>query len=268
MTVTDCFLVFFATLSCSAGLNVRTQPNPLANSLSAVSTEFQHLRSAMYCGQPQPIPILDTRDDLGYLLEMEKKQTGVEVGVQAGVFAKIMLSRWSSAKMYHLVDLWAQQEHYDDTANVHDAAQADAMQAAQTNLKEWKNTTHFMKMPSLEAAKTFEDNSLDFVYLDARHDYPSVKADIAAWWPKLKSGGILSGHDFEDASVGRKEGNTWKLDPDGNESPKYDAPELGPNGKGIQAAVRAAVLEFSKATGRQAVTTRRESSSASWMLRK
>jgi hypothetical protein len=203
---------------------------------------------------------------------MEKKQTGVEVGVQAGVFAKIMLSRWSSAKMYHLVDLWAQQEHYDDGANVHDAAQADTMQAARQNLKEWKNTTHFMQMPSLEAAKGFEDNSLDFVYLDARHDYPSVKADIAAWWPKLKSGGILSGHDLEDASdlagSGVKEGNLWKLDPDGNESPQYDAPELGPNGKGRQAAVRAAVLEFSKATGRQAVTTRRESRYASWMLRK
>jgi hypothetical protein len=47
-------------------------------------------------------------------------------------------------------------------------------------------------------AQQFEDNSVDFVYLDADHTYESVKAEIKAWWPKVKIGGILSGHDYFD----------------------------------------------------------------------
>jgi len=49
---------------------------------------------------------------------------------------------------------------------------------------------------SVEAAKQFEDNSLDIVFLDADHKYKSVKEDIEAWYPKVRKGGILSGHDF------------------------------------------------------------------------
>jgi len=37
---------------------------------------------------------------------------------------------------------------------------------------------------------------LDYVYVDARHDYAGVKEDLEAWWPKLRKGGLLAGHDF------------------------------------------------------------------------
>ena len=49
---------------------------------------------------------------------------------------------------------------------------------------------------SISAAKLFPDASLEWVHLDARHDYMSVKADIEAWLPKIKSGGWLSGDDY------------------------------------------------------------------------
>jgi SAM-dependent methyltransferase len=49
---------------------------------------------------------------------------------------------------------------------------------------------------SLAAATMFADGSLDWVHLDARHDYDSVVADIEAWRPKLKPGGWLSGDDY------------------------------------------------------------------------
>jgi len=57
-------------------------------------------------------------------------------------------------------------------------------------------TINPVRMTSLEAAALYEDNSLDFVSIDASHDYDNVKADILAWLPKVKSGGILAGDDY------------------------------------------------------------------------
>ena len=53
-----------------------------------------------------------------------------------------------------------------------------------------------IRSPSVEAASRFEDNTLDFVFIDASHEYEDVKNDINAWLPKVKNGGILAGHDY------------------------------------------------------------------------
>ncbi len=53
-----------------------------------------------------------------------------------------------------------------------------------------------IRKTSVEAAKDFPDASLDAVYIDAEHDEDSVREDIRAWRPKIKPGGILSGHDY------------------------------------------------------------------------
>ena len=49
---------------------------------------------------------------------------------------------------------------------------------------------------SAESAADFKDGTLDFVFIDAAHDYDSVVKDVAAWWPKLKPTGIFAGHDY------------------------------------------------------------------------
>src|SRR6266568_2029202 len=51
---------------------------------------------------------------------------------------------------------------------------------------------------SVTASGLFSDASVDWVHLDARHDYASVKADVQAWLPKLKPGGWLSGDDYDE----------------------------------------------------------------------
>ncbi len=51
---------------------------------------------------------------------------------------------------------------------------------------------------SVAASGFFPDASIDWVHLDARHDYGSVKADIDAWLPKVRAGGWLSGDDFDE----------------------------------------------------------------------
>lgn len=58
-------------------------------------------------------------------------------------------------------------------------------------------------MESIQAAKKYQDGSLDFVFIDAAHDYDNVKADLEAWFPKVKEGGLLAGDDFYHKGVER-----------------------------------------------------------------
>lgn len=54
----------------------------------------------------------------------------------------------------------------------------------------------FVKGPSERCAQRFEDASLDLVFIDADHDEQAVRADLAAWVPKVRAGGIVAGHDY------------------------------------------------------------------------
>ncbi|SDD85095.1 Methyltransferase domain-containing protein [Sphingomonas sp. YR710] len=56
-----------------------------------------------------------------------------------------------------------------------------------------------MRMSSRDAAALIDNDSLDFVYIDANHSFSSTSEDLDLWFPKLKIGGIFSGHDYFDA---------------------------------------------------------------------
>ena len=53
-----------------------------------------------------------------------------------------------------------------------------------------------MRMTSMEAAQQVEDGSLDFVFIDGDHRFDAVMMDISLWAPKVRKGGIVSGHDY------------------------------------------------------------------------
>lgn len=64
------------------------------------------------------------------------------------------------------------------------------------NIGPVSSVVKIVRKKSTEAAKDYEDESLDIVFIDACHEYECVSEDIAAWLPKVKIGGILAGHDF------------------------------------------------------------------------
>jgi predicted O-methyltransferase YrrM len=64
------------------------------------------------------------------------------------------------------------------------------------NIKPVKKIINPIRMTSVEASGIYDDESLDFVFIDAAHDYTSVKIDIRNWLPKVRKGGVLSGHDY------------------------------------------------------------------------
>jgi hypothetical protein len=65
------------------------------------------------------------------------------------------------------------------------------------NIEPVKHIVNPVKMLSVEAAKQYSDKSLFFVFIDGSHLYESVKEDIIAWLPKVKSGGFIGGHDID-----------------------------------------------------------------------
>jgi predicted O-methyltransferase YrrM len=65
------------------------------------------------------------------------------------------------------------------------------------NIEPVKNKINIIKSISWDAASRYDDSSLDFVFLDAGHNYESIKKDIQTWLPKVKVGGILAGHDWQ-----------------------------------------------------------------------
>ena len=75
---------------------------------------------------------------------------------------------------------------------------SDNREILRANLADVAGTIGDIHSPcfSLQAATMYDAASLDFVFLDADHSYEGVSADIAAWTPKVKRGGIIAGHDF------------------------------------------------------------------------
>jgi hypothetical protein len=124
---------------------------------------------------------------------------GVEVGVQQGDFSEHILLHWHGRQLIS-VDPWkaAPEDEYRDISNlpqeVHDTFYAQTRR----RLAVFGDRSEIWRMTSKDAAARIESRSLDFVYLDARHDYESVKEDIELWYGKVRPGGILAGHDYLD----------------------------------------------------------------------
>jgi len=193
---------------------------------------------------------------LGDICQQENLLAGVEVGVQGGVFAKEMLTRWKSCKSYLLVDLWAKQENYQDLANADNARQELIMQDAMRNVSPWQSIIKVCRNYSTACAHHIPAASLDFVYIDARHDYKGVLQDLRSYWPKLRVGGILAGHDYVAQDDGpAQSGQNWTVNYDGT---------VDPSGR----AAKGAVDDFAARMHRQVVVSYREAGWNSYAIRK
>lgn len=114
--------------------------------------------------------------------------TGAEIGVKHGDFSAVIMSFNPKMKLY-CVDSWApygrttqerQDRHYQDT---------------KLKLDKYENVI-YIKKTSVDALVDIPDGSLDFVYIDALHDFSSVIVDIIDWSKKVRRDGIVSGHDY------------------------------------------------------------------------
>jgi len=146
-------------------------------------------------------PVQRRLDFLHHLEKVPSFQTGVEVGVQKGILAKKSLDIWQSCTEYILVDLWGKEEGYNEPGADTTADKDQNLREARRRMKKWEasNKVKFMVTRSTDAANQLPDGHFDYIYLDARHDYCAVKEDIVSYYPKIRPGGILGGHDYIDA---------------------------------------------------------------------
>ena len=115
-------------------------------------------------------------------------EEGVEVGVAEGCHAEVICKNNPRVRL-HCIDAW---ENYPGYYYKRDFS--DVYSEAMERLKPYNIVIH--KKLSMDAVKDFEDNSLDFVYIDAGHDFKNVAMDICEWSRKVRPGGIVFGHDY------------------------------------------------------------------------
>lgn len=121
-------------------------------------------------------------------------KVGAEIGVFEGEYSRLLLRQIPDLKLY-CVDLWQPYKGYKDFK---DEAFATAYEKTKENTKGYNAV--LLKGWSNEIISQFADESLDFVFIDGNHAYEYVVEDIALWSKKVRKGGIVYGHDYDDYS--------------------------------------------------------------------
>jgi predicted O-methyltransferase YrrM len=116
---------------------------------------------------------------------------GVEIGTGGGVYAEVLCRNIPGLRLV-CVDLWRPYDGYIDYTSV-DYLEQD-YRRAQELLAPW--CVELIRKESMDALTIFQDGEFDFCYIDANHRSPWVDNDIYWWSKKVRSGGIVSGHDY------------------------------------------------------------------------
>jgi len=149
--------------------------------------------------------------DIAFYKEIIDKFSGpahfVEIGSYKGKSSSFMAVEIANSGKninFDCVDTWAGSPEHQAGGNLEDpdVVNDKMFDIFKQNMEPVKSYYKAKRMSSLEAATTYLDKSLDFVFIDADHSYEAVRADIIAWWPKVKNGGIISGHDYHMGAPG------------------------------------------------------------------
>lgn len=114
---------------------------------------------------------------------------------EVGVYKGKMTAMWNLILMvnnisyeYDAIDHFRGSTEHDNTV--------DYYGITKENLNHISDKINIIRNDSLNQSEKYDDECLDIVYIDASHDYESVKKDIEAWYPKVKYGGVLCGDDY------------------------------------------------------------------------
>ena len=123
-----------------------------------------------------------------YLSLTNNTFTALEVGVREGYNARQMMTLTDRLEKLILVDNYIGEFEKFEVGML-------------ARLKPYWDRCVYHKLDSISASKLIKDNSIDYLYIDGDHDELPVAADIEAWYPKVKTGGLMAGHDWWSEQV-------------------------------------------------------------------
>ena len=138
-----------------------------------------------------PIQLPISRNEMIDLFVELKLFVGAEVGIERGLFSEVILNAHESMELFCVDPL----EPYP---GYREHVSKDKMDGFYNEVLErlQNKNAYIYRNYSMDAVHFFNDESLDFVYIDANHDFLNTTMDIAEWSKKVKKGGIIAGHDF------------------------------------------------------------------------
>lgn len=117
-----------------------------------------------------------------------------EIGVAEGSFSKELLD--AGVERLFMVDAWTHLPSVTGDGNFPQEWHDKNYNCAFNKVQPYGWRAKLLRGLSVEMANNVPDDSLDMLYLDAGHFYQAVSDDLTAWYPKVKSGGIVAGHDY------------------------------------------------------------------------
>lgn len=143
-------------------------------------------------GIPAPLNTWMPGEMIPYLTKNKDSPVGVEIGNDYGISTEYILDKMPTLKLFG-VDPYI--DYVDWNTNLlNDRQKAYEEMMARLN-RFGDRFTHY-RMTSDEAASKFQDESLDFVFIDGLHTYDQVLVDCRNYYPKVKKGALFCGHDF------------------------------------------------------------------------
>jgi len=126
---------------------------------------------------------------------------GAEIGVYAGNNAYNYL-RELDINLVYLIDPYVCHKDYAVRHHTEKMLKVKEQQAKML-LEEYSHKITWIKQKSADAVSMFEDESLDFVYIDGNHIAKFALEDMVLYYPKVKKGGLLCGHDYRPQKTDR-----------------------------------------------------------------
>jgi predicted O-methyltransferase YrrM len=131
---------------------------------------------------------------LAGLCQQASARTFIEVGCKDGQTTGFLLENLPELHVT-AIDPWAPVANADEDYKDWDYAQIES--DFWRNVGKHEDRCRMLRMESVKAARFYDQGAYDVVFIDAGHDYENALADIKAWWPLVREGGYLCGHDYQ-----------------------------------------------------------------------
>ena len=144
-----------------------------------------------------------------WLIKQIKKhdyKIGAELGVQVGRNLFEIKEAFPDELILYGIDIWSNKKvRFDGTTDLTNIKPNNAWGTVNNKRNRLENPDQVILIRALtsKAYKQFEDESLDFIFIDASHQYDEIYLDIKLWEPKVRKGGLISGHDINMHGVAK-----------------------------------------------------------------